>query len=238
MLRIALADRIKLARKQLPVPPQIGLLYAAIEQFAHVAAIKSPAQERLRVDLVEAALNALLADGLDDIRDRAAFDSRASDIGKALFGEAMRRMQLAEAILAAVAELKPRLDAPLLGWAKGNLDDLRAQLAALLPPGFLRATDSDALVQFPRYLKAMRVRAERAIDDPVRDQARMLELQPFVDALTQARARGIAETPGWRALRWDLEELRVSVFAQELGAKSGVSAKRLARQLEAVRDGR
>jgi ATP-dependent helicase HrpA len=234
LLRIALADRIKSARKQLPIPPQIGLLYAAIEQFTHVAGIKSPAQERLRVDLVEAALNALLDAGLDDIRDRDAFDARASDIGKALFGEAMRRMQLAEAILAAVAELKPKLDTPLLGWAKANLDDLRAQLAALLPPGFLRTTGSDALAQFPRYLKAMRVRAERAIDDPVRDQARMLELQPFVAALAQARVRGIADRPEWRALRWDLEELRVSLFAQELGAKPGVSVKRLMRQLRPI----
>ncbi len=234
LLRIALADRIKSARKQLPLSPQTGLLYAAIEKFSSVAGIKSAAQERLRVDLVEAALNALLADGLEAIRERGAFEKRAAESGRNLFGEAMRRLQLAEAILAAVAELKPKLDAPLLGWAKGNLDDLRSQLAALLPPGFLRATASDALAQFPRYLKAMRVRAERALNDPVRDQARMLDIQPFVDALAQARSRGIADKPDWQALRWDLEELRVSLFAQELGAKSGVSVKRLARQLEAL----
>ena len=232
LLRIALADRIKLARKQLPITAQAGLLYAAIEQFANVAGIKSAAQDRLRVDLVEAALNALLANDLDRIRDRTAFDHCATEIGKQLFAEAMRRMQLAEAILGAVAELKPKLDAPLLGWAKGNLDDLRAQLAALLPPGFLRDTPADALAQFPRFLKAMRVRAERAVNDPVRDQARMLEIQPFADAI--ARVRATAEHPGWQALRWDLEELRVSLFAQELGAKPGVSVKRLARQLAAL----
>ena len=236
LLRIALADRIKNARKQLPFSAQTGLLYAAIEQFSNVAGIKSAAQERLRVDLVEAALNALLADGLDAIRDHAAFEKRLDASGKQLFGEAMRRLQLAESILGAVAELKPKLDAPLLGWAKGNLDDLRAQLAALLPPGFLRETPADALAQFPRYLKAMRMRAERALNDPVRDQARMLEIQPFVDALVQARARAIAGRPDWQALRWDLEELRVSMFAQELGAKAGVSVKRLARQLELLKD--
>jgi ATP-dependent helicase HrpA len=234
LLRIALVERIRNARKQLPVLPQIGLLYAAIEKFSNTAGIKSAAQERLRVDLVEAALNALLADGLDDIRDRAAFDNRLAESGRQLFGEAMLRMQLAEAILGAVAELKPKLDAPLLGWAKGNLDDLRAQLAALLPPGFLRDAPAEALAQFPRYLKAMRVRAERAVNDPVRDQARMLEIQPFVNAIARARNRGIADGPGWQALRWDLEELRVSLFAQELGAKSGVSVKRLARQLDAL----
>ncbi|MEO8742253.1 MAG: ATP-dependent RNA helicase HrpA, partial [Lysobacteraceae bacterium] len=232
LMRIALADRIKQARKQLPATPQIGLLYAAIEQFANAPGIKAAAQERLRIDLVEAALNALLADGLDEIRNRTAFEQSFTAIGKQLFGEAMRRMQLADAILMAVAELKPKLEAPILGWAKGNLDDLRAQLAELLPPGFLRDTPAEALAQFPRYLKAMRMRAERAIDDPPRDQARMLEITPFTDALHQARQRKSIDQPGWQSLRWNLEELRVSLFAQELGAKSGVSAKRLARQLE------
>ena len=232
LMRIALADRIKQARKQLPATPQIGLLYAAIEQFANAPGIKAAAQERLRIDLVEAALNALLADGLDAIRDRSAFDQSFTAIGKQLFAEAMRRMQLAEAILMAVAELKPKLEAPILGWAKGNLDDLRTQLAELLPPGFLRDTPAEALAQFPRYLKAMRMRAERAIDDPLRDQSRMLEIKSFVDALSHARQRGLIDQPRWQLLRWDLEELRVSLFAQELGAKTGVSVKRLARQVQ------
>ncbi|WP_152412508.1 DUF3418 domain-containing protein, partial [Xanthomonas phaseoli] len=39
----------------------------------------------------------------------------------------------------------------------------------------------------------------------------------------------------WQALRWDLEELRVSVFAQELGARSGVSAKKLSQRVAALR---
>ena len=59
LLQIALADKAKQARKQLPVSPKTGLLYAAIES-----------QERLRGDLVDAALNALLAEGLGGIRDR------------------------------------------------------------------------------------------------------------------------------------------------------------------------
>ena len=61
-----------------------------------------------------------------------------------------------------------------------------------------------------------------------------LEVQPFAKALDEARRRGIALEAGWQALRWDLEELRVSLFAQELGTKRPVSAKRLAKQLEAL----
>jgi ATP-dependent helicase HrpA len=224
LLEIALADKVKQARKQLPVSPKTGLLYAAIES-----------QERLRGDIVDAAMNAVLADGLEAIRYRAAFEQRRDDAGKRLFGEAMERLKLAEAILSAVAELKPQLEAPLMGWARGNLDDLRAQLAALVHAGFLRDTPADALAQLPRYLKAMTLRAERAKRDPAKDQARMLELKPFADALAQATEEGIVQAPDWQALRWDLEELRVSVFAQELGAKSGVSPKKLAQRLQALR---
>ena len=97
-----------------------------------------------------------------------------------------------------------------------------------------RWTPAEALAQFPRWLKGMVLRAERALRDPARDQARMLELKPFADALSQARRRGQADEPGWQALRWDLEELRVSLFAQELGSRGGVSPKKLAQRLASL----
>lgn len=226
LLELALGEKVRAARKQLPVSPKTGLLYASIEQA-----------ERLRADLVDAALNALLAEGLGDIRDAQAFEHRLQATRQALFAEAMARLQLAEKILGAVAELRPKLTPGLMGWGKGNLDELREQLDGLVHPGFLRRTPADALAQYPRWLKAMQVRAERLVNDPAKDQARMLELRPFMDALAKARAAGVADEPGWRALRWDLEELRVQVFAQELGVRGGVSAKRLARQLEQLRGG-
>ena len=80
----------------------------------------------------------------------------------------------------------------------------------------------------------MKLRAERAKRDPARDQARMLELKPFVDALEEAAALGRGARPEWQALRWDLEELRVSLFAQELGARAGISAKKLAQRVAAL----
>ena len=223
LLDFALADKAKQARKQLPVSPKTGLLYAAIES-----------QERLRGDLVEAAINAVLADGLGEIRDREAFERRCDEAARALFPEAMERLKLAEAILAVVADLKPQLESKLMGWASGNLDDLRQQLSCLVHAGFLRETPADALAQFPRYLKAMRLRAERALRDPTRDQARMLELRPFLDALEQAAARGRQSDPAWQSLRWDIEELRVSLFAQELGARAGISPKKIAQRLSTL----
>lgn len=230
LLAIALADKLKQARKQLPVPPKLSLLYAAIESA-------SPRQDglkdadRLRADLVEGAFAALSGDGLLEIRDGEAFAQRREAIAKALFGEAMQRLRQAETILGLVAEVRTKLESTLIGWARANLDDMRAQLDALVAPGFLRDTPAGVLAEYPRWLKALRLRAERAQRDPGKDQARMLELAPFQQALAQADP----DDPQARALRWDLEELRVQLFAQELGAKGGVSMKRLAARLEQLR---
>jgi ATP-dependent helicase HrpA len=222
LLAIALADKLKQARRQLPVSAKLGLLYSALESA-----------ERLREDIVSAAFAAQVDHDLD-VRDRTAFDARVAAITAGLFPEAMARLQLAEKIGAAYAELRPKLESPLMGWARGNLDDLQARLRALVHPGFLRETPADLLPEFPRYLKALALRAERALADPVKDQARMLELKPFDDAWTRAVAEGRALDAGWQAFRHDLEELRVQVFAQELGTKRSVSAKRLAKQLEVL----
>ena len=235
LLDIALADRRKQARRQLPVQPKTALLYAAIESVAP-RTLSTSIGEQLRADLVDGAFESLVAGGLDDIRDPDAFAARREAVASRLFGEAMQRLQQAQAVLALVADVRAKLDSKLIGWASGNLDDMRAQLAALTPPGFLRSVPAQALAEYPRYLKALALRAERALRDPVRDQARMLELKPFADAIGDARALGIDAAPDWQSLRWDLEELRVSLFAQELGAKGGVSAKKLAARLAQLRD--
>jgi ATP-dependent helicase HrpA len=133
-----------------------------------------------------------------------------------------------------VAEVRARLESKLIGWARANLDDMQAQLAALAHPGFLRDVPATALESYPRYLKALSVRAERAQRDPLRDQQRMLDLKPLVDALDAAGSadRGSAEA---RAdLRWELEEVRVATFAQELAMRGGTTAKKLAARIAAL----
>ena len=234
LLALALADRMRQARRQLPVQPKTALLYAAIESTAPREAGGSRPADTLRDDLVEGAFAALAAEGLADIRDPEAFEGLVADAGKALFPEAMRRLRQAETILALVAEARAALDGKLMGWARGNLDDMQAQLSSLVPAGFLRDVPATALAEYPRYLKALVIRAGRALNDPTRDQQRMLELKPFADAIGQARQAGRDSSAGWQALRWDLEELRIQLFAQELGAKGGVSPKKLAARLAAL----
>lgn len=108
------------------------------------------------------------------------------------------------------------------------MQDAQQQLQRLLPKNFLAATPWAQLAHFPRYLKAIVLRLDKVRTDPARDAARLAELRPH----EQRYWRLLAERKG-RAdarmleLRWMLEELRVSFFAQELRTPQPVSLKRL-----------
>jgi len=235
LLALLTVDRLKQVRRQLPLRPQLGLLYAALHGFSWQAAGNEPqSADALRTDLAAAALARLMAIELANVRDADAFELLLEGVRTRLFGEALNLLGMVEQILQAVAELRPLLEPPLIGFAASNLDDLRQQLGQLVPPHFLLSTPPTQLAELPRYLRAMRIRAERLRQDPVRDQARLLELIPFQRALAAAISRGDGERSGWQELRWALEELRVSLFAQEVGTRGSVSPKRIARLLETL----
>jgi ATP-dependent helicase HrpA len=109
---------------------------------------------------------------------------------------------------------------------------LARDLAALVPPEFLRTTPYAQLAHLPRYLKAMKLRAERARKNPGKDAERAAQLAPYMAAAERVRGR-----EGGEALRWLVEEFRVSLFAQELGTAEPVSAVKLDRALAALQPG-
>ncbi|MBL8325773.1 MAG: ATP-dependent RNA helicase HrpA [Rubrivivax sp.] len=107
-------------------------------------------------------------------------------------------------------------------------DDVTAQLLRLVPRRFLVATPWVQLQHLPRYLKAVVMRLDKLRADPARDAARLAEVRPLEQRWLrrQAELRGTAHTR-LDEYRWLLEELRVSLFAQELRTPQPVSAKRL-----------
>ena len=242
LLRRALADRIKQAARQLPIKGEVSLRSVAIERHRLDVALKdarartpsTTSSDSLRADLIEGVLRERLAAHELAVRDRAAFDALREAIARELFPAAIERLALAEAVLAALAELRPLLEPPLMGFAKANYDDLHEQLDALLAPRFLCDLGRERLAQFPRYLKAMSLRAQRLRQDPNRDQARMLGVQVYWREVLKARARK-SDDPRVEELRWLIEELRVSSFAQELRTPEPVSPKRLAKLVEALK---
>jgi len=218
LLRNALASEMKQARRRLPIANALSLKYAPLGSV-----------DSLREDLVEGGFTDLLATHDLDARTAGQFEALRAALARELFGAAVERLKLVEPIIEAQADLKPWLEPPLIGFARASYDDLREQLEALLAPGFARELPTPRLAHYPRYLKAMRLRAERLRQDPAKDQQRMLQVLPYWREYLRHQAGG---SDGLDELRWLIEEWRVSLFAQELKTAEPVSAKRLARALE------
>ena len=112
------------------------------------------------------------------------------------------------------------------------------ELEILVSKNFLETIPFEKLPQLPRYLKALLLRAERAAQNPLKDQERARQFAPYAEALRKlqaASAKSAAVLQGLEDLRWMIEEFKVSLFAQELGTAFPVSTKRLDQQLEVVR---
>ena len=110
LLRLALADKLKQARKQLPVPPKLALLYAAIESAAPRTC---PATTPIACAPISSKARSprLRPMTSSDVRDAAAFEARREAIARRLFAEAMERLRQAETILALVADVRAGLEA-------------------------------------------------------------------------------------------------------------------------------
>jgi ATP-dependent helicase HrpA len=181
--------------------------------------------EDLRAQIVDVALErAFLADPLPT--DEAQFKVRVEAGRSRLTLIAQEVARQAATVLAehAAALRKLRDSKP----AREVSDDVAAQLQRLVGKNFLADTPWTQLQHLPRYLRAVVMRLDKWRGDPARDQTRLAELRPLEQRYWRRHAelRGVAHAR-LAEYRWLLEELRVSLFAQELRTPQPVSTKRL-----------
>jgi ATP-dependent helicase HrpA len=125
----------------------------------------------------------------------------------------------------------------LQGLPQQAAADMQAQLQGLVHKRFLSDNEYSQLAHFPRYLKAINVRIEKLRADPARDARLMAEWQQAATPYLRAgkdRHAGKNTDPKLVEFRWMLEELRVSLFAQELRTPMPVSVKRLQKVWESM----
>jgi ATP-dependent helicase HrpA len=189
--------------------------------------------ERLLDDVLFAAARAVLPGDPADLRQQNAFESAAQAARPFLAEAARERARLAAECLAhahPLAQQLARATSPAEAIA-----DMREQLQALVFPGFVATTPPARLAQVPRYLRGMERRLEKLASRPERDAQAQRGMAPLL-ALWGARRRREAEAGGVSEaiedFRWRLEELRVSLFAQELKTPEPVSIKRLEKRWE------
>jgi len=131
-----------------------------------------------------------------------------------------------EEIVAGAADVLALLARPAPAIVAEAHADVRAQLEALVGPGFVTRSGADRLADLRRYVRAMKRRLDQVGSDPERDRVRMREIQQ-VEAAAQQSPPAVADQA-----RWLIEELRVSLFAQSLGTRQPVSVQRIWRLLE------
>jgi ATP-dependent helicase HrpA len=222
LFAIALREPLKWLEKNLPDGQRLAMLYMPFGTA-----------EDLRRDLVAAVLDrAALGEPLP--ADRDAFESRAAEARPrlALIGQELARTLAV--LLAEHATLQKKL-AGAKGFPQAAAD-VAKQVAALLPRGFVADTDPSRLPHVARYLKAASARLDKLRADPARDAHKLAEIVPLVHNLERARsALKDRRDPRLEEFRWLLEELRVSLFAQELRTPVPVSVKRLQKVWESIR---
>jgi len=164
-----------------------------------------------------------------DIRDAAAFAAAALAIRPRLPETVTRLANVATECIAAAHRLDQALAKAPAVW-KAAVTDMREQLDALVFPGFLAHHPGERLPHLPRYLKALEMRLAKLPNQTVRDTTAQRDMASLLGAwrnrVERARAQGLND-PAVDAFRWQLEELRVSLFAQELKTPEPVSVKRL-----------
>jgi ATP-dependent helicase HrpA len=221
LFALQLREPIKYLEKNLP-----GLREMAL-QFMPLGT-----QEMLRDQLIDTALDrACLREPLPD--DDASFHARR-DEGKS------RLSLLAQEIARLVGQILAEYSAATkkLAQAKSHAAahaDMQQQLQALIGKRFIVDTPYAQLAHFPRYLKGIALRIDKLKVDPARDARQLAELQPLLTQYQRAQsARGGVADARLAEFRWLLEELRISLFAQELRTPMPVSVKRLHKVWESM----
>lgn len=165
---------------------------------------------------------------------RAAFETVRDRVSGAMMNTMFDTVSLVAKVLTAARTAEKALKRATSLSLLPALSDATAQLNGLVFPGFVSATGTARLAHLPRYLAGIAHRAEKLADNPNRDRVWMNEIQAAA-ALFEAAGGTIPldpfAPPHLAKARWMLEELRLSLFAQNIGAAETVSLQRIRKVL-------
>ncbi len=221
LFALQLKEQLKYLEKNIPGLQQMGMQFMSLGS-----------QEELRDQIIHAGLErACMQEPLPKNADEF---SRRKDEGKARLGLLVNEIaRLASQVLVEYYTLPKKLQG-----AKAHAQsaaDMQAQLQVLVGKRFIADNDYVQLSHFPRYLKAINVRLEKLRADPARDARLMAEWAQVAAPWQRAlKDRQKSADPKMMEFRWLLEELRVSLFAQELRTPMPVSVKRLQKVWESM----
>ena len=200
----------------------------AVDSYPHGGA------DGLVNDARVAAIRDLMMEAGGPVRTPAAFQKLKDTVKPQVPG---RVRQAVVAIAPGLAEYS-NLRAELAHWDGPAIDDMRAQLDFLLPRNAITVHGMSHLRHLPRYIQAMRIRLEDMNLDPDRDADRQAEVdnaKAYLSNRLRNLPAGREKTREVKDVRWMIEELRVSLFAQRLGTAHAVSLRRIQKAVDKLR---
>ncbi|MEW6920548.1 ATP-dependent RNA helicase HrpA [Trueperella pyogenes] len=174
---------------------------------------------------------------LGRLRTRADYTALRDHVRNLLEDEIYALVKVAVRVLRAYGEADAKVRAGSSLALINTVADVREQIDALVYDGFLAATESDRLVHLVRYLQAAALRVDKAARGPAADDAAAWQVHEVEDLLADEveaagrRAYDPRRAATLRQARWMIEELRVSLFAQQLGTAGKVSPQRIRKLL-------
>ncbi len=222
-------DTLKALQKQLPGIRELGLL------FINVGSVEGLIEQILNLALERAFMNDPLPVNAEQFAERL----QAGKPRLALIAQEISKHALAA--LQAYADLQKKLAQAKAASANAHAD-IQSQVQGLIFSKFVADTPYAQLVHFPRYLKAIALRIDKLRSNPSRDAQCQKEWesvfrpwQKLVQGSRGSAAYAMTEDQALTDFRWQLEELRVALYAQELKTPTPMSLKRLEKVLSSLR---
>jgi ATP-dependent helicase HrpA len=221
LFMLALKEQVKYLEKNLPDMQKLAML------FLPFGSQQDLQRQVLSVTFDRCCLNEPWP------ADEKEFAARAKEAKSRLNLVAQEIARLIGAVLAEHQTLQKAL--PAFKAHGQAMQDIRAQCEWLLGRDWIARAPYERLQHLPRYLKAINVRLEKLRANPARDAQQLAQLLPLQQQWQRKlAAQHGANDPQLEDFGWLLQELRVSLFAQELKTPVIVSVKRLEKALEAI----
>lgn len=220
LLLLNVPSPIKYLHEKLPNKAKLGLYFTP---FGRVLDLID--------DCIACAVDKLIADFGGFVWNEAGFEKLRDFVRENLNEVTVDIAQKVEQILTLTYQLNQRLKGKMDFTMAFALSDIKSQLAGLVYQGFVQKSGYDRLPDLQRYLQAIDKRIDKLAQDVNRDRAAMLRVEQVQQAYQQLLAKLPKSKPisdEVAEIRYMIEELRVSLFAQQLGTKYQISDKRIA----------
>ena len=223
----------------LTIPSPVKSIQGRLGNQAKLALSSNPhgSISALFEDIVACATDKLIADAGGPAWDEESFGRLRDQVRAELYETSADTTLRTASVLIAFQRATNRLKTVRSPVLLPAVSDVGAQLAALVHPGFVTGTGWGRLPALKRYLVAAERRLEALPNHPQRDLEhlrRVQHLQHEYEGLLAAVPAGQRPSEELLGIRWMLEELRVSFFAQTLGTPTPISEKRILKAMDRV----